>query len=151
MSSDEMNKCPVPVSTTRTSFVTPVSVVLLGTCVFSAAAILTGSLHYKASEKKLLEEGVAPSARRAALPLAARALAASTLGCATLGGLVAFGYTLLGGEYSKNLAVASWDDVVQSAKSGGYFSLVPRKTRPDRHTHTHTRPSTLTHAPIVRC
>ena len=151
MSSDEMNKCPVPVSTTRKTSVTPVSVVLLGTCVFSAAAILTGSLHYKASEKKLLEEGVAPSARWAALPLAARALAASTLGCATLGGLVAFGYTLLGGEYSKNLAVASWDDVVQSAKSGGFLSGASQNSTRPTHSHTHTRPSTLTHAPIVRC
>jgi hypothetical protein len=92
--------------------------VAVGTAVFSTAAILTGSLHYKASEKKLIEEGVSQSARRAALPLASRALLSSTLGCAAVGVIATIGYTMLGGEHKDRASVASWSAVVESARSG---------------------------------
>jgi len=101
--------------------------ILIGACVFSGTALLTGMAHYKGTEKKLVRDGVSQSARRAALPLATRALASSTLGCLTVGALAAAVYSSLGGEHKGMTEVASWSAVVETAREG--TSLVRREFR----------------------
>ena len=96
---------------------TPSTMALVGSSVLVGSAIGTALLHYKASEKKLLEEGVPTTARRAALPLATRALLASAMGCIVIGGIATVGYTMMGGEYLGSTRV-DWGSVVESARRG---------------------------------
>lgn len=96
---------------------TPSSMALAGTSVLVGSAVGTAMLHYKSSEKKLLEEGIPTSARRAALPLASRALLSSTIGCVIIGGMSILAYNIMGGEYTRSTRV-DWGSVVETARKG---------------------------------
>lgn len=96
---------------------TPSTMALVGSSVLVGSAIGTALLHYKSSEKKLLEEGVSTASRRAALPVATRALLASSIGCAVIGGIAALGYIMMGGEYLGSTRV-DWGNVVESTRRG---------------------------------
>jgi hypothetical protein len=115
MSEDNDEGASAPSATSI--LLTPSSMALVGSSVLVGSAIGTALLHYKSSEKKLLEEGVSTTARRAALPLATRALLASTIGCAVIGGIATVGYTVMGGEYLGSTRV-DWGSVVESARRG---------------------------------
>ena len=96
--------------------ITPLQTSLVGAGVLAAGALLTGSAHYASTAKKLAEEGIAPSARRRAFPLAAQALAVSTIMCAALGGAALLGWHFLGLQSRSVTDVATFSDAVALAK-----------------------------------
>lgn len=101
--------------TTRTEL-TPLQTIFIGSTVLVAGAALSGGTYYVSTAKKLAEEGIAPSARIKAMPVAAQALAMSTLLCIALGGAALAAWHTFGMESRDIAQVASFSDAVAIAK-----------------------------------
>ena len=97
-------------------YLTPVQTGLVGAVVLAAGALLSGGTHYHSTAKKLAEEGIAPSARLRAMPIAAQALGASTAMIAVLGAAGLAAWHFLGLESRDVAEVATFTDAVVIAK-----------------------------------
>ena len=96
--------------------VTPLQTGLVGAAILAAGAFLSGSAHYISTSKKLAEEGINPSARLKAMPLAAQALGVSTILCVALGIGAVGAWHFLGLESRDVADVATFKDALIVAK-----------------------------------
>lgn len=104
---------------------TPYSLLSIGSAAFAGAAVLTGTMHYYGTAKALSKEGIPPSSRYQAFPVAAKALAVSTLGCVLFGALAAWGMTSFGQVAYKDTAGVSIPDAISLAKQQRVRFYIP--------------------------
>ncbi len=95
---------------------TPYSFLSIGSVAFAGTAVLTGTMHYYGTAKALSKEGISPSSRYQALPVAAKAFAVSTVGCVLFGALAAWGFTSFGQVAYKESTGVSLSDALSLAK-----------------------------------
>lgn len=65
--------------------VSPLQGAALGICAMLTSAVAVGAAHFQYTGKQLIEEGIDPSTRRRALPIAGKALAVSSGICIAAG------------------------------------------------------------------
>jgi hypothetical protein len=105
---------------------TPYSLLSIGSAAFAGAAVLTGTMHYYGTAKALSKEGIPPSSRYQAFPVAAKALTVSTLGCVLFGALAAWGMSSFGQVAYKELSAGvSISDAISLAKQQRVRFYIP--------------------------
>lgn len=96
--------------------VTPVQAGMAGGGVLLGGAVVAGLAHYAGTAKTLAEEGVSPTARLRAMPIALQAFGVSTVLCCSAGAVALICWNVLGMDSKKLADLGSISDAMILAK-----------------------------------
>ncbi|KAL3139034.1 hypothetical protein ABBQ32_005836 [Trebouxia sp. C0010 RCD-2024] len=96
--------------------VSPVQSTAAGLAAFVGGAAIAGGTHYVATAKRLVDEGIDPTQRVKAMPVALRALGVSTVICTAVGAAAYFAFQQSGINAKPVADVASLHETITLAK-----------------------------------